>query len=77
MDRHWYLCYKIRNSNRFNSIGFSKFSDADEYFDIIEHKCKNIKKHTIVPISKWIPKIFHTYILNNKLNKLYLKDKII
>jgi hypothetical protein len=66
-----YLCYEETPTaiiGKYKSIQEAK-EGISEF-----HHLKT--RHTIIPICKWVPEIFHTYILNWKLKKMYWLGKM-
>jgi hypothetical protein len=68
----------------FNCFKFSSFENA-ENAENADNNCNinkyNIKhqdniRHTIIPICKWVPKIFDKYILNLELRNIYWNGNI-
>lgn len=58
--------------NGFNCYKYKSFERADYVWNNIlyEHKDRKVR-HTIIPVCKWIPKIFDQYLINRKLKKMY------
>ena len=73
-----YLCIEKKRDNNiingFNCYNFSNINEANKY-------CKhylNIEnyRHTIIPVCKWVPSIFHKQYINYYLKKKYWKNDI-
>ena len=84
MNRYYgpvYLCYEETDNKPpttygpiigFNCYKYKSFKDADDGWYKSKHELHNLDiRHTMIPICKWVPEIFHKYILNWKLKKLY------
>lgn len=81
-----YLCYedtKFTQSNRCSAIeGFIcyRYNSFENAHCGWNNSSKSLHKlelrHTVIPICKWVPKIFDIYILNWKLRKIYWGGKI-
>lgn len=78
-----YLCIERKESRNYQSSiisgfkcwRFDTFEKADESFSKVfnnKHEILDVR-HTMVPICKWVPKIFDKYILNWKLRNIYWK----
>jgi hypothetical protein len=77
-----YLCVEkegySEKINGFNCYYFTNYNSATNYFQKNQLKYnynKNIR-HTIVPVCKWVPNIFHKTYLNYKLKQIYWKNNI-
>jgi hypothetical protein len=71
-----YLCIEKKGTdqyiNGFNCYTFASFNRADDFY---KKKFENKqRRHTMIPVCKWIPIIFHKYYLNYSLKKLYWKN---
>lgn len=71
-----YLCYEdIEKPNAhlpikgFKCYKFNSFENVDTHS--LSLKKHNEKRHTMIPICKWVPNIFDKYILNYKLKNIY------
>ncbi len=74
-----YLCVEKSHSYGDKIVGFdckkfNSFETADKYFQN-KYIQKDIGRHTMIPICRWIPQIFDKYILNKKLLKIYWLGK--
>jgi hypothetical protein len=74
-----YLCVEKKNINQqaingFNCYTFKDFSNADAYYKNNINNKEN--RHTMIPVCKWIPMLFHKQYLNHKLKQLYWNDNI-
>lgn len=76
-----YLCYEdVETPNTYSQIKgficykFNSFTQADKTFSLWCEK-NNEKRHTMIPICKWVPNIFDKYILNYKLKNMYWLGK--
>lgn len=81
-----YLCWEDTDFNKpttykpikgFNCYRYDSFESADYARDKhrdIEQKL--VIRHTMIPMCKWVPKIFDKYILNLKLKNIYWLGKI-
>ena len=74
-----YLCVEKEQNTPiikgFNCFLFNSFQSADKYYKNMEHNIGD-KRHTMIPICKYVPYYFHHYILNYKLKKLYWNNNI-
>jgi hypothetical protein len=78
-----YLCYEdIEKPNTYSSIRgfncykFDSFEKADSSSRLLLFQRNNEKRHTMIPICKWVPNLFDKYILNHKLKNKYWLGKI-
>ena len=81
-----YLCYEDTNfkpSNTyapikgFDCYRYNSFESADYAWDNDRTELHKLQvRHTMIPICKWVPKIFDKYILNRKLRNIYWGGKI-
>ena len=60
-----YLCVKKEKFNCYNFIKFSSFLEADKYNK--ENYNGKVLDSIILPVCKFIPSYFHTYVLQYKL----------
>ncbi len=71
---HVYLCVKRQYYGSYTCMKFDNYSQADSYYK------KNYKNQeiisTLMPVCKYVPNIFHKYILEYKLSKLLIQVKI-
>jgi hypothetical protein len=75
LENYVYLCVerKCNYQAYFECKKFNSFVDANkEYFD---NSFGSLS--TMIPVSKYVPKYFHTYILNKELTNIYFKVKIV
>ena len=75
-----YLCYEDTNQpNTCLPIKGFKCYRYNNYQDInvnVNNHIKNSEiRHTMIPICKWVPKIFDKYILNWELRNMYWLNK--
>lgn len=88
-SKNWYdrvyLCYEdtnFRPPNTYSAIkGFdcyryNSFENADYAWDNKKELHKLQVRHTLIPICRWVPKMFDRYILNWKLKNIYWGGKI-
>jgi len=67
---YWYLCVMNNKNIKINTFICYKYTN----YLVAKNNVKNIdttKITTIMPICKYVPNIFHKYILNYKLRKVY------
>jgi len=73
-----YLCIEKNNNNQqingFNCYTFTNFNQADNFYKKNFNNEKN--RHTLIPVCKWIPFLFHKHYLNYTLKKIYWKNDI-
>ena len=73
-----YLCIEKDGDkqcvNGFKCYNFKDFNNADTFYKTKYANQNN--RHTMIPVCKWIPFIFHKYYLNYALKKLYWKNDI-
>jgi len=70
-----YLC--VENKDEKQVIGHFDCYPFETYEKAIKnsrhmYQYKNIR-HTMIPMCKWIPKMFHSYFLNKSLQNIYWK----
>lgn len=82
-DRY-YLCHEDPKSLnpydddlRFHCYKYNSFKGADDgwWKDQTEYHYPNMR-HTVIPITKWVPEIFDRYLLNYKLKNKYWTGNI-
>jgi hypothetical protein len=75
MINNIYLCVRSNIDTRsYNCKRFSTYLYADEYLkNYYEDKIIN---STLLPIPNYIPTIFHNFILNYKLSKIFINVEI-
>lgn len=81
-----YLCHQDTNFKQqnpyasikgFNCYLYSSFKNADYGWDNHRTELHKLElRHTIIPICKWVPKIFDKYILGWKLKTIYWGGEI-
>ena len=79
-----YLCCENHNSeNNLAIIGFNcikyyslKQAEHDWKYKISKNIEYSSRRHTIIPICRWTPKVFDKYILNYKLKNIYWGGEI-
>ena len=74
-----YLCVEKKNTsaqitNGFNCYAFIDYNKAYAYCKKNMNNKEN--KHTMIPVCKWIPLLFHKQYLNYKLKKFYWNNNI-
>lgn len=88
-DNKWYnrvyLCYEDTNLekptthlsiNGFNCYRFDSFEIAESNWKKnYLYENKYTIRHTMIPICKWVPKMFDRYIVNWKLKNIYWLGK--
>jgi hypothetical protein len=70
-----YLCIKYNNNKKYKCFKFDSFEKADEYY---KKNYNNVidKSSTLMPVCSYTPSIFHKYILEYKLSKLFTQIDI-
>ena len=76
-----YLCVEKKDQSqfigKFDCYPFKTFEKADEYSKNISYIYQDKKiRHTMIPMCKWIPNMFHSYFINKTLKNMYWKDRI-
>jgi hypothetical protein len=76
-----YLCYEDTDNMKPTTYGpiigfkcyrYTSFENADKGWDKDRTELHKLNiRHTMIPICKWVPKIFDKYILNWKLKNIY------
>ena len=71
-----YLCVENKDQTqiigKFDCYPFESYEKADEYSKNISYIYQDKEiRHTMVPICKWIPTMFHSYFINKTLKKMY------
>lgn len=74
-----YLCIEKDKKNTeivngFNCYSFKNFTQVDIYKN--KQGFSKDKRVAVIPMCKWVPAIFHKYILNKTLRELYWKPNI-
>ncbi len=60
----------------FNCYRFNSFASADYVWNNLFKNNDELEvRHTMIPMCKWVPKIFDKYILNWKLRDMYWLGK--
>jgi hypothetical protein len=79
----WYVCIEKYNSNNeiidgFDCMSFDNYKDAqNQKMDLCLCKDQEVGlRKTIVPVCKWTPTIFHSFIIGYKLRNKYWKNII-
>ena len=74
-----YLCVEKEQNTPiikgFNCFLFHSFQSADKYYGNMKSNIGD-KRHTMIPICKYVPYMFHPFILNYKLKKLYWNNNV-
>lgn len=80
-----YLCWEDTNFYKpttydpvkgFNCYKYKSFEAANKVWENTLYEYKDMKvRHIIIPVCKWIPKIFDEYVINWKLRKIYWLEK--
>lgn len=70
---HIYLCVKQHYYQSYKCMKFEDYSQADSYY---KKNYKNNEISTLMPVCKYVPVMFHKYILEYKLSKLLIQVKI-
>jgi hypothetical protein len=75
---YWYLCIFDKEhdyiNKKYNCVKFDTFTTADLYCSENINKYEN--QTTVIPVCKYIPTLFHKYILNYKIRNIFYKVKI-
>jgi hypothetical protein len=78
----WYVCIEKYNNNNnetiygFDCMNFDNYKDAqNQKMDLCKDQEVGLRK-TIVPVCKWTPIIFHSFIIGYKLKNKYWKNVI-
>lgn len=80
-----YLCYEDTNFNRpktyspirgFDCYRYNSFESANAGWKNKTDLCGLDLRHTMIPICRWVPKMFDKYILNWKLKTIYWGGEI-
>jgi hypothetical protein len=83
--KYAYLCIEKEQDKNDNKIvnGFTCYQfysllHAHNYYQLQKNKSKELfeTKYAIVPVCKYIPLLFHPFVLNYKLKKLLWKNNI-
>lgn len=79
MSSLWYLCifdkeHDDYKNKKYNCIKFDTFSRANIYCSENVNKFEN--PTTVISVCKYVPTLFHKYILNYKIRNLFYKVKI-
>lgn len=64
-----FICYKFETFQQAKTYYNSK-KIGNKYYNGEEYR------HSFIPICKWVPKIFHKFVLNKKLQKQFWRDNI-
>lgn len=80
-NQMWYVCIEKYSNDKekihgFDCMRFDSYKDAqDQKMNLCQDVNVGLRK-TIIPVCKWTPRMFHSFIIGYKLKNMYWKNRI-